>query len=758
MSDKKEAMRSWDKEDKVAHQLLTQQLPDEVSMEVQDLKTVKAQWDTVKLEFSARSKHAKNNLKQEFLDMRCPRGGDIWAFLTSLWTKWNKIQAAGAKISDDEYKQTILWSIPGELAKFASNMQTAAEISNTTLTMTHLIQSISEEANHMKSHRTYHQQGPGKGKNVDTTDEALAVTSSSGSCNRRRKRRPGNCHNCGKAGHWARECCAPKKDESADTQSGQASPTTSTPKPDNKSVGSANTVAYMDNEGDGFWMVEEANEEVAPVHTVSVEPDLILYAPDDLEVPPADLDSLEEPFWGDDSEDWSGAEGGEWDLEEVANMNKEGAEVAITPTARENICSEPSAQLEGEETKSLTVRSEQPAAQSTPTTSCIATPSVTNPSMAPGHESLPTSAPLQPWRSAHVRSPPCTEHDLQADEGITPMHGLQSPDLDSPEDAKGAGGAYATAVAAPELPGDAEEAGGVLAAIVEMPKPPEEAEEAGGACATIADMPKPPEDPEGPEHALMAETVDTEALEAGTPAEDKHIACPVAQVPSQLRSLDLDDPAVPVAYLASFCTPTPMVFSPRLESQQIGIRDVYLDDVLNKNEAVLSTQQQFSHKSHDPGMCVLRTVKVNTLHGLKPHGRHWQQQSISEIFPPIQVQQVPTGPGPYPQVVLLQTEPEPFTHQSTSHLDSSQILLTHVPMPKDNPVVPSSSIDHGDTQISSGNDPYHGCEATARPYARLAPHPLACPELPLIMCTSASPSTGLIGWRSSVLCVPHTIW
>jgi hypothetical protein len=76
-SDEKEAMRSWDKEDKVMHQLLTQQLPNEVSMEVQDLKTAKVQWDTVKLEFLARSKHAKNNLKQEFLDMHCLRGGDV---------------------------------------------------------------------------------------------------------------------------------------------------------------------------------------------------------------------------------------------------------------------------------------------------------------------------------------------------------------------------------------------------------------------------------------------------------------------------------------------------------------------------------------------------------------------------------------------------------------------------------------------------------------------------------------------------------
>jgi hypothetical protein len=47
-----------------------------------------------------------------------------------------------------------------------------------------------------------------------------------------------------------------------------------------------------------------------------------------------------------------------------------------------------------------------------------------------------------------------------------------------------------------------------------------------------------------------------------------------------------------------------------------------------------------------------------------------------------------TGAGPYPQVVLLQTERDTFTHQSTSHLDSSPTATFsthHVPMPKDDP-------------------------------------------------------------------------
>jgi hypothetical protein len=41
MSDEKDIMKSWDKEDKLVHQLLTQWLPNKVSMEVFDLKTAK---------------------------------------------------------------------------------------------------------------------------------------------------------------------------------------------------------------------------------------------------------------------------------------------------------------------------------------------------------------------------------------------------------------------------------------------------------------------------------------------------------------------------------------------------------------------------------------------------------------------------------------------------------------------------------------------------------------------------------------------
>jgi gag-polypeptide of LTR copia-type/Zinc knuckle len=338
-SEEKEAVQRWIKEDQLAQLHLTQRLPEDTAMEMFVHKMAKERWDTVKQEFMVKSKFARNDLKQEFLEMCCPKGGDVRAFLTSLRTKRNQAKAAGVTISDDDYKQTVLRSIPDELAKFTVSTQMSAQVSGNTLDMNFLIQSLCEEADRLKSHHAQRQHGQGKGREGGQTDEALAITNVTNSSNNhsgQRKCRQGNCHNCGKAGHWARECRAPKKEESANTQLGQASSST-TPKPNNKLVGSANAVVYGNDEGDGFWMVEEMEEEVAPAHVVSTELDPLLYDPDDFEAPSAELDSPEVFFSWNGPEDWLDKEGEDWDLEEAEDSElEEGANAVITPIENDN--------------------------------------------------------------------------------------------------------------------------------------------------------------------------------------------------------------------------------------------------------------------------------------------------------------------------------------------------------------------------------------------------------------------------------------
>ena len=86
----------------------------------------------------------------------------------------------------------------------------------------------------------------------------------------------GKCHNCGKPGHWAKECRSPKtdKEEGTGTQATQAQSTST--KPENKPVGSANII--YDIKGDGFWMATD--EAIDCTHLVRMEPDPMLDAPD----------------------------------------------------------------------------------------------------------------------------------------------------------------------------------------------------------------------------------------------------------------------------------------------------------------------------------------------------------------------------------------------------------------------------------------------------------------------------------------------
>jgi len=118
-AEEQEAQR-WECEDVIALCLLGQQLPDEISMDMDEYPTVKEQWDALTLLATPKTAHTQANMHQSFLDMRCLKGGDIREFLSSLKKRRHELTAAGVTVTEPEYKRTIIHGVLDPLSAYAS--------------------------------------------------------------------------------------------------------------------------------------------------------------------------------------------------------------------------------------------------------------------------------------------------------------------------------------------------------------------------------------------------------------------------------------------------------------------------------------------------------------------------------------------------------------------------------------------------------------------------------------------------------------
>ena len=105
--------------------------------------------------------YVQNDLEQAFFEMRCPKGGDIRTFLTTLRCKKEELAAAGVHVTQKEYQRTVLKSLPDELAKFTALLLSNARISNQVVGTETLINNICEESERLKNRHTRNQQGQG---------------------------------------------------------------------------------------------------------------------------------------------------------------------------------------------------------------------------------------------------------------------------------------------------------------------------------------------------------------------------------------------------------------------------------------------------------------------------------------------------------------------------------------------------------------------------------------------------------------------
>ena len=263
------SQHQWDKDERSAKSLLTQKIPDSTLMRIHTKRTVVERWNSIVMEYTEKGAYAQTDLRQKFLELKCPAQGNVREFLDNLRVKKEELATVGVIIDDGDYRSTILSSLPTPLANFASMQLAAARMFSSAKTISPdvLISLINEEADRQKVQKSRRHDGlGGKGK-PDEKDEALFVGTNfvrGGSDSGRggsgrgggRGRRGGwrgrggsgghgkpnssqECWNCGEKGHFKHNCPHPKKE-------------TNPP----KYTGTANAAAESDSEGDGVWAVE----------------------------------------------------------------------------------------------------------------------------------------------------------------------------------------------------------------------------------------------------------------------------------------------------------------------------------------------------------------------------------------------------------------------------------------------------------------------------------------------------------------------
>jgi hypothetical protein len=188
------------------------------------------------------------------------------------------LTAVRVNLTDWDYQQTVLRSIPGELSTFALNTLMVYNIHNSSsipMSTNALISYICKEADCLKNHHTHTSNGNSK---KESMDEALAATDGDVG----KKKWKGKCRSCGKPRHCKHECCAFQwqggTGSNGDNSSGSSTQAASTPTSTSttqplslhtkmRPVGSAN-VAYTVNSSDRFWAVEEASTHANVLYTI----------------------------------------------------------------------------------------------------------------------------------------------------------------------------------------------------------------------------------------------------------------------------------------------------------------------------------------------------------------------------------------------------------------------------------------------------------------------------------------------------------
>ncbi len=245
----------WKADEAVVRQLIIASVPDSVFNHIKGGANAKSVWDELKKIFEGRTRNLLIDLGRKLQNTKCGEDDDIHAHFESLANFREQLAAMGQTISNDQYTNTLMSSLPSSYDANISIITTNADMSSTPITPTTVIRIITDE---------YDKRLLRKAKPKSSQVEAFATEAQKN----KRKKRDLECFNCHKKGHIRTECWA-----KGGSKEGQG--------PKKKaSVRDGATSAIKDADVEVWAVIEEAKESTvevprSPVMVAEESPDII---------------------------------------------------------------------------------------------------------------------------------------------------------------------------------------------------------------------------------------------------------------------------------------------------------------------------------------------------------------------------------------------------------------------------------------------------------------------------------------------------
>lgn len=194
-------LKEWTKADSVAQKLIVLNVSEQPMLHILNCQTAAEMWRKLVKIYEGKNETNKHLLQQNWFILNKDSSDDLATHISKMQDLAYLFKITGESISDSMIITKILMTLHSTMSHFVSAWESTSERERTITNLTSRL--IAEET---------------RQNNLDPNNNN-ALMAGKGKKNFVKRKKPGKCHNCGKPGHWKRECRIKKNNDKEDKTS-----------------------------------------------------------------------------------------------------------------------------------------------------------------------------------------------------------------------------------------------------------------------------------------------------------------------------------------------------------------------------------------------------------------------------------------------------------------------------------------------------------------------------------------------------------